>query len=102
MTPQERNLIKQAVEHLELSKELHNSGDMKAYGEARKGREILIGLLAADAKPTPAQARKTAAAALLAFDRKEISTDQLKTATKELNAATRAAVRNNPKETPCK
>ena len=45
MTQTERTLIEEALAHLVKSKELHDFGDMKAYTEARKAREILAKLL---------------------------------------------------------
>lgn len=40
-------------------------------------------------KPTPAQARQAAAAALVAFSRKEISAAELKEATRQTNVETK-------------
>ncbi len=52
MNQDELALIKQALRHLEKSKELHDFGDFKAHAEARKARELLAKLLAGEAGET--------------------------------------------------
>ena len=52
MNQDELALIKQALMHLEKSKELHDFGDMKAHDEARRARELLAKVLAGEAGET--------------------------------------------------